>query len=550
MIRAVNLPDRYDELVSRFERERILSRIWAHDYTVWKADPAEITNRLGWLHAPFAMARERECLDGFVRGVLSDGFERVLLLGMGGSSLAPETFALTFGAAPGYLELRVLDSTHPAAVAEAAHGLDPSRTLFLIATKSGKTTETLSLFRYFYNRVGESEGEAKAGSRFVAITDPGSPLVELAHRHRFRETFLNDPNVGGRYSALSWFGLVPAALLGVDIAMLLERAQQTSIECAKCESSEENPAIRLGAVLAASATAGRDKLTFLLSPRIASFGDWVEQLIAESTGKEGKGILPVVGEIVGPPEVYGNDRLFVVLSLRGTERDEGAISELERAGHPVLHIELDDVYSLGGQFFLWELATAIAGHDLKVNPFYQPNVESAKDLAREMVEGFRRTGELPPGESTPLTTDGLAASLDGVRCGEYVAIQAYVPPSDRLTEAFTVLRTVLRDRFGVATTFGYGPRFLHSTGQLHKGDRGNGRFVQLVSGARPDVPIPDEVGSPASSVTFGALIRAQAGGDRQALLDAGRPVTTFAVPLDATELIRRIAADLGRPQPQ
>jgi glucose-6-phosphate isomerase len=541
MIRAVNLPDCYDELASRFERERILSRIWAHDYTVWKPEPREITNRLGWLHAPFSMTRELDRLDAFVGGVLSDGFEHALLLGMGGSSLAPETFALTFGTAPGYLDLTVLDSTHPTAVAEVERRIEGSRTLFLVATKSGTTTETLSLFRYFYNRVAGDVGEAKAGGRFVAITDGGSPLVEVAQRYRFREAFLNDPNIGGRYAALTLFGLVPAALLGVDVAMLLERAQRTSIECAQPKPTEGNPAVRLGAILAASAMSERDKLTLFLSPRIASFGDWVEQLVAESTGKEGAGILPVVGEPAGAPEAYVGDRLFVALSLRTSDQDETGLSELERAGHPIVRIGVDDIYALGEQFFLWELSTALAGHGLGINPFDQPNVEVAKALAREMVDAFRRTGELPPNESTPLTADGLAASLDGLRPGDYVAIQAFVPPSDRLTEALAALRRTVRDRFRVATTFGYGPRFLHSTGQLHKGDRGNGRFIQFVSDPGPDVPIPDEAGSPASSLTFGALISAEAAGDRQALLGAGRSVVTFAVPVDPTERVEQVA---------
>jgi len=545
MIRVFNPPDRYGELLSRLEREGILSRIWAHDFTVWKSEPTEIANRLGWLHAPFSMVQELDRLDAFVNGVRSDGIEHVLLFGMGGSSLAPDVFARAFGSAPAHPPLTVLDSTHPAAIADVERRLDLSRTLFLVATKSGTTTETLSLFRYFHNRVREAEGEVEAGRRFVAITDPDSPLVGLATRHGFRETFLNDPNIGGRYAALSLVGLVPAALLGIDVARLLERAQRTSIECAKYEPLDENPAVRIGATLAASTLGGRDKATFLFPPRIAGFGDWIEQLIAESTGKEGTGILPIVGEPVAPPSAYGDDRLFVSFSLGEEVPDERAISELERAGHPVIRIELDDLYSLGDQFFLWELSTAVAAHVLRVNPFDQPNVEAAKRLARELVDGFRRAGRLPPTESTPLTVDGLVAFLAGTERGSYVALQAYLPPSDQVTEAFTALRLGLRARFGLATTFGYGPRFLHSTGQLHKGDRGNGRFVQLVSPHDADLPIPDEDESAGSELTFGTLISAQAGGDRRALLDAGRSVSTSAVPADAAEAIRRVAEELG-----
>ena len=545
MIRVFNPPDRYGELLSRLEREWSLSRIWAHDFTVWKSEPTEITNRLGWLHAPFSMVRELDRLDTFVNAVRSDGIEHVLLFGMGGSSLAPAVFARAFGPASAHPALTVLDSTHPAAIAGAERRLDLSRTLFLVATKSGTTTETLSLFRYFHRRVREAEGEAEAGHRFVAITDPGSPLVDLAARHSFRETFLNDPHIGGRYAALSLVGLIPAALLGIDAARLLERAQRTSIECARYEPLDENPAVRVGATLAASTLGGRDKATFLFPPRIAGFGDWIEQLIAESTGKEGTGILPIVGEAVASPTAYGDDRLFVSFALEGEGPDERAVSELERAGHPLIRIELDDLYSLGDQFFLWELSTAVAAHLLRVNPFDQPNVEAAKRLARELVDGFRRTGCPPSTESTPLTVDGLVAFLAGIELGSYIALQAYLPPSDRLTDAFAALRLGLRARFGLATTFGYGPRFLHSTGQLHKGDRGNGRFVQIVSASDEDLPIPDEDENSGSTLTFGTLIAAQAGGDRRALLDAGRSVSTFAVFADATETIRRVAEELG-----
>ena len=542
MVRVANPPDRFDELIARFERDWILSRIWAHDFRVWKTDPTGITDRLGWLHAPFAMTLELDRIATLVQSVRADGFEHALLLGMGGSSLAPEVFALAFGAQPGFPALTVLDSTHPEAIVEVERRLDLSRTLVLVATKSGTTTETLSLFRHFYRRVGDAVDGP--GSRFVAITDPGSPLVDIAAQHGFRKSFLNDPNIGGRYAALSLFGLIPAALLGIDVEKLLRRAQLMSIECAKHEPLDRNPAVRLGAVLGAAALGGRDKMTLLLPTRIASFANWTEQLIAESTGKEGTGILPIVGEPVAPSEVYGSDRLFISFALRGESRNEQAVKELEAAGHPVVHTELDDVYSLGGQFFLWELATALASCVLEVNPFDQPNVEAAKVLAREKVDEFRRTGRLPQDDTPSLTADGLRGFLAKTKPGDYVALQAYLPPGNRLTDAITVLRKTLRSRFGVATTFGYGPRFLHSTGQLHKGDRGNGHFVQLVSDPQPDIPIPNEAGDPASTLTFGTLISAQAQGDRQALLEAGRPIATYAVPSDAAKLVCRIAGEL------
>ncbi len=546
MVRLVNAPDRYGELLVGFESASILPRIWAHDFRVWKPDPAEITNRLSWLHLPFAMTREIDRLESFARDAVTDGFTHALLLGMGGSSLAPETYAMTFGTTPGHLEPTVLDSTHPDAIAEVERKLDPAKTLFLVATKSGTTTETLSLFRYFYRRTSEGEDTDGVGDRFVAITDPGSPLVDLATGHGFRSIFLNDPNLGGRYSALSHYGLVPAALLGIDLVSLLERAQATAIGCAQHVSPSENPAARLGAILGAAASSGRDKLTLLLSPSLASFGSWVEQLIAESTGKDGTGILPIVGEPIAAPDAYGDDRLFVSMTISGEGSDEAALRALEGAGHPVAHIHVEDPLDFGGQFFLWELATAIAAHALGVNPFDQPNVESAKVLARELVADYRQTGRLPANEPPPLTADSLTTFLRNTRPGDYVAIQAYAPPDGQLNRALSELRTILRTRFGIATTSGYGPRFLHSTGQLHKGDRGNGHFVQLVVPPEADLSIPDSADDSASALTFGTLIAAQAGGDRRALLEAGRRVATYILPPDPTDSIRRVAQHLAQ----
>jgi len=549
MLRVTNQPNMFDTILAHIEEDQVLSRIWAHDYTVWKPDPDEITNRLGWLHVPFAMKRELSRLDTFVKRVQADGFRHVLLLGMGGSSLAPETFAKVFGKAPGSLDVAVLDSTHPEAVFDLERHLDLPRTLFLVATKSGTTTETLSFFRYFYNRVQETAGEESAGNAFVAITDPGSPLVEIATRYRFRETFLNDPNIGGRYAALSLFGLVPAALLGVDVRTLLDRAARVALSCANQCSLGDNPAVRLGVLLGAYAREGRDKATFVFSPGVESFGGWVEQLIAESTGKEGTGILPVDNEPLGPSYVYDDDRLFISLQLSDDSVKDDHLVKLERAGHPVVRIELEDPFSLGEQFFLWELATAIAGHILKINPFDQPNVEVSKILTRKMVKTFHETGVLPPLEAPALVADGLLSFLSDIQRRDYIAIQAYLPPSDELTEALTTMRIALRDRFCVATTLGYGPRFLHSTGQMHKGDRGNGHFVQLVTDAKVDLPIPHEIGASDATLSFQTLISAQARSDREALLNAGRSVATFVVPAERTGSILQTARDLtGKPK--
>ncbi|GAB4369261.1 MAG: bifunctional transaldolase/phosoglucose isomerase [Deltaproteobacteria bacterium] len=529
-----------DRALADLKSRQVMRRIWGHDHTVWKPSAAEIGNRLGWLHTVEVMMESTKPMETLADTLREEGYTDALLLGMGGSSLAPEVFRKTFGVKKGYLDLAVLDSTDPAAVLAHAERIDPARTMFLVSTKSGNTVETLSFFKFFYNRVAEAVGRERAGEHFVAITDPGSRLEEIARTDRFRKTFLNDPNIGGRYSALSCFGLVPAALIGVDLSALLDRAMTAvcNSEGCNCPVGGDNLGARLGVILGELSAAGRDKLTLIASPAIGGFGDWVEQLIAESTGKEGKGIVPVVGEPTGPPDVYGNDRLFVYLRLEEDDSFDGAVQDLENAGHPVVRLRLKDPYDLGGQFFLWEMATAVAGHRIGINPFDQPNVESAKILARRMLDDYRKEGKLPDlvptlrsggitvygdvAAETP--TDALIAFLGQARPGDYVALQAYVHPCAGMDHALLTLRSFLRDRYKLATTVGYGPRFLHSTGQMHKGDGGRGLFLQWTADDPLDVSIPDEAGSPASSGTFGVLKTAQALGDRQALLDAGRRV--------------------------
>jgi len=529
-----------DAALSQMRAKRIVERIWAHDHTVWKPQPDEITNRLGWLHLPETMPAEVARLEAFAREIRAAGYTQALLLGMGGSSLAPELFSKTVGwvANPPYLA--VLDSTDPGAVLAHANRLDPAHTLFIVSTKSGGTVETFSFFKFFYNWAADALGVERVGEHFVAITDPGSGLAATAETYRFRTTFLNDPNIGGRFSALSHFGLVPAALVGVDLRLLLERAGAMAAECRK---ADDNPGLILGAVLGTLAQAGRDKVTFAISPAIASFGDWVEQLIAESTGKEGKGILPVVGEPLGGPGVYGDDRLFVHLKVADDTTHDAALQALEAAGHPVVRLALRDPYDLGGQFFLWEFATAVVGHLLGINPFDQPNVESAKALARRMVAEYKEKGSLPAIESAPLTAEALDGFLAQGRPGDYIALQAYLQPTPETDAGLAALRLCLRDRYRLATTVGYGPRFLHSTGQLHKGDRGNGLFIQFTADDAQDVPIPDEAGAPASSITFGVLKAAQALGDRQALLDAGRRVIRFHLGSDGVKGLNRLTGN-------
>ena len=518
------------EALARLDREKVVGRIARGDYTLWKPQPTEITNRLGWLTIADRMTAALPAINDMVNGVRADGYTDALLLGMGGSSLAPDVFRQTFGVAPGYLDLAVLDSTDPDAVASHARRLDPARTLFIVSTKSGGTVETFSFFRYFYRWLVRALGPAAAGRHFIAITDPGSGLVDTATRYAFRATFLNDPEIGGRYSALSHFGLVPAALIGADVPRLLQRAV----------AMERDPeaAGRLGATIGELAVRGRDKLTFVMSAPVAGFGSWVEQLIAESTGKEGKGILPVAGEPLGPPAVYGTDRVFAYLRIVTDGTHDAAVDALRAAGHPLLRIDLTDAYDIGGEFVRWEMATAVAGWRLGINPFDQPNVESAKVLSRKMAQAYETTGALPTlaptARSDGLTVyatgpetarPGSAAPASGTADAGASALQAYVTPNQETTAALQRWRVALRDRLHVATTVGYGPRFLHSTGQLHKGDGGHGVFIQVVT-APPatDVPIPDTADSDASHMTFGVLKIAQALGDRQALLDAGRRV--------------------------
>jgi glucose-6-phosphate isomerase len=510
--------------------DRILARIWDHDHTVWQDSPEEISNRLGWLHIPHLMLDQVEELQLFAQELVKEGFQQALLLGMGGSSLAPEVFQEIFGSAPGFLDLEVLDTTDPDAIRTTARGLDLEKTIFIVATKSGGTVETLSLFKYFYNLVGENLGWERSGAHFIAITDPGSRLVKLAEEYRFRKTFLNDPDIGGRYSALSYFGLVPAALLGLDLRRLLENSLKGLCGCESCDCAidENNYAAQLGGILGVLAREGKDKLTFLISPKIGSFGTWVEQLIAESTGKAGIGILPVVGESPGDSEIYGDDRLFIYIRLGEDLTHDQQVQALAEAGQPVVWLQLDESYDLGSQFFLWELATAVAGHLLGINPFDQPNVESAKVRAREMVAAYQENGELPEGDISNFSSEALDDFLgQSIQPGSYIALQAFLQPTPEIKEALEGLRLKLRNRYQLATTLGFGPRFLHSTGQLHKGDAGKGVFVQFTNTVEKDLPIPDQAGEPSSSISFGVLKNAQALGDAQALEEAGRQVIRF-----------------------
>jgi glucose-6-phosphate isomerase len=543
--------------LERMAEQQVIRRMWSHDHTVWKPNPDEITNRLGWLRVAQESKQSLERLTGVADELRAAGYRQAVLLGMGGSSLAPEVFSKTFGAASGYMDVSVIDSTDPLLILSCAEQLDYSTTVFIVSTKSGGTVETLSFFKYFFNRTVEAVGPDRAGEHFLAITDPGSKLAELAARYGFRDTFLNNPDIGGRYSALSFFGLVPAALLGIDLSRLLDRALGMACHCGDPEWSGSgadtlgadhvDPCARLGAILGQLATATaprsrRDKLTIVASRELASFGDWVEQLIAESTGKEGRGIVPVIGESLGSVESYGKDRLFIHLRLKGSQDADSGLAVLERAGHPVVRIHLEDLYDLGAQFFLWEMATAVAGHLLKINPFDQPNVESAKVRAREMMNVYAKTGSLPEDTAEPPQGKLLEKFLSQLGAGDYVGIQAYVTPSERTSSLLQELRIRIRDRYRVATTVGYGPRFLHSTGQLHKGDGGSGLFIQFTDEPARDAKIPDTAGEDRSSTSFAVLKLTQALGDKQALLDNRRRVIRIQLGSDVPGDLERLLA--------
>ncbi|HRN27641.1 MAG TPA: hypothetical protein PLH53_07505 [Ignavibacteriaceae bacterium] len=545
----------FDAVIKKLKDEKVIDRIWKKDFTVWNNDPTEISNRLGWLDSVEVTSRSLNEINHFVDEVKVAGYTNVLLMGMGGSSLAPEVFRLTFGVKEGYLDLAVLDSTHPEVVMDYAKKLNPAKTLYIVSTKSGGTVETISFMKFFYNYALHILGKEEVGKHFAAITDPGSGLQKIAEGLNFRKIFLNDPNIGGRFSALSLFGIVPAALIGVDVEKILSIAKDETINCKKTgKDISENTAAIIGAIIGTLGQKGIDKLTYIISPNISFFGAWVEQLIAESTGKIGKGILPVDLESIEAPEFYSDDRLFVYLKLKNDNTYSDKVEKLKSAGFPILEFEIENIYELGKEFFSWEFATVIAGWLMKIQPFDQPNVEQAKVVAKQMMNDYQQKGKLPElnaiveekgikvyGDFKVRTVDEvlhtfLADCKDGKN---YVTIQAYLVPDKNTTEALQKLRTSIQKKYKAATTLGFGPRFLHSTGQLHKGDAGNGYFIQFVSDIKEDIPIPENPGTESTSITFGILIKAQALGDRQALLANKRKVITIDLGSDVIASITK-----------
>ena len=525
-------------------RNRVIERLWTKDYQIWKPDPTEISNRLGWLDLPHDMQEQVDRLVRLAKTTRSAGVEDVVLLGMGGSSLGPEVLRSSFGARKGYPRLWVLDSTVPGWIQQVTASIHPSRTIFLVASKSGGTIEVMSLFAHFWALVANTKG-GRGGEQFVAITDPGTGLEKLAENHRFAETFLNPPDIGGRYSVLSLFGLVPAALLGLDVGLLLDRARAMANQCRQKEPLEANPGAALGTAMGVLARSGRDKVTVIASPTLSTFGLWVEQLLAESTGKEGTGLIPVAQEPVLVPSAYGDDRLFVHIRLKGDKNAllDGRLNALVQSGQPVLQCELQDRYDLGGEFFRWEFATAVAGHLLGIHPFDQPNVQESKDNTNRVLEGFKISGRLP--DQASISPKQAAKELSGqLRGGTYVAILAYAKPSSRLEAAIRQLRKVLVGRFRVTTSFGYGPRYLHSTGQLHKGGRNSGIFLELIDRMTPDVAIPGQ------SFSFGTLAGAQALGDLESLRAHDRHATQVCLGADPVSTVQAIAKALSPSTPR
>ncbi|CBE67564.1 MAG: bifunctional transaldolase/phosoglucose isomerase [Candidatus Methylomirabilis oxygeniifera] len=542
---TVALPDKLAASIrtslEAWRTEGKVERLWTRDATLWTGtDEGEW---LGWLR--ITKDQQATCLRlrTIAEEVRSAGFSDALLLGMGGSSLCPEVVARTFGRQNGYPKLYVLDSTDPAQVRAFEAQVNMANTLFIVSSKSGTTLESNIFTQYFFERVGQVIGIDEAGSRFIAITDPGSTLQQLAERLRFRHICYGLSSIGGRYSALSDFGLVPAAIMGVDVLKLLDRAEEMAHACASCVPAEENPGVVLGTILGVLARAGRDKVTLIASPGIRHLGAWIEQLLAESTGKAGKGLIPVDREPLGPPEVYDTDRVFIYLRMISAPVpcQDAVLDALERAGQPVVRIAVTDPYDLGAEFFRWEIATAVAGSIIGINPFDQPDVEASKVATRALTSAYEKTGTIPP-ESPILQESGitlfsderntaileeatgadrslvgyLRAHLSRIRLGDYFALLAYIEMNEAHERALQLLRHAVRDNKRVATCVGFGPRYLHSTGQAYKGGPNTGVFLQITCGDAFDLPIPGY------QYSFGVVKATQARGDFQVLAERSR----------------------------
>jgi transaldolase/glucose-6-phosphate isomerase len=516
-------------------------RLWQRDATLWTG--TDEANWLGWLGITEDQIAQHENLRKVAEDAKTGGFSDILLLGMGGSSLCPEVLRMTYGKTAGYPELHVLDSTDPAQIKSFQDKIDLAKTLFIVSSKSGSTLEPNIFKQYFFEQVKKAIGADKAGSRFIAITDPGSKMQKVAEGDKFRHIFFGLPSIGGRYSALSNFGMVPGAVMGLDTKKFLERTEEMVQACASCVPVEENPGVVLGLILGSAARAGRDKVTIITSPGIFDLGAWLEQLLAESTGKQGKGIIPVDRESIGAPEIYGNDRVFAYLRLESAPdaQQDAKVAALEKANQPVVRISLTDPYDLGQEFFRWEIATAVAGSIIGINAFNQPDVEASKIATRNLTTEYEKTGSLPAekpileDKGVKLFTDeknaaelakaaGSDKSLVGylkahfgrMKAGDYFALLGYIQRNEAHEAALQAMRHAVRDKKHVATCLGFGPRFLHSTGQAYKGGPNSGVFLQLTCDDAKDLPVPEQ------KYTFGVVKAAQARGDFQVLAERGR----------------------------
>ena len=517
-----------------------IKRLWDRDAKLWTGD--DESKWLGWLDIVEEQIAQHDQLQKIAKEVRDRGFEHILLLGMGGSSLGPEVLRMTFGRVPRFPILHVLDSTDPAQVKAFEHQIDIAKTLFIVSSKSGSTLEPNIFKQYFFERTKQAVGAADAGKHFIAITDPGSKMQQVAEGNHFLHVFFGRPSIGGRYSALSNFGMVPAAAMGLDTNQFVDRAEAMVKACGPGHSVEENPGASLGIILGTAANAGRDKVTIITSPGISDLGAWLEQLLAESTGKVGKGIIPVDREHLASPDVYGNDRVFAYIRLENAAdaQQDAKVAAIEKAGHPVVRIAMNDIYDLGAEFFRWEIATAVAGAIIGINAFNQPDVEASKVVTRELTSEYEKTGSLPA--ETPIVEDSgvklftdpknatalaaaasekslvgyLKAHLDRIKAGDYFAVLGYIQMNAEHEESLQALRHAVRDKKRVATCLGFGPRFLHSTGQAYKGGPNSGVFLQITCDDSVELPVPGQ------KYTFGIVKAAQARGDFQVLAERGR----------------------------
>jgi transaldolase/glucose-6-phosphate isomerase len=538
-----------------------MQRLWQRDASLWTGD--DEANWLGWLDITEEQIAHWVELRNLAKEIWSAGFKDVLLLGMGGSSLCPEVLRMTFGKTSGYPDLHVLDSTDPAQVKAFENKIEVAKTLFIVSSKSGSTLEPNIFKQYFFDLTAKAVGADKAGTHFIAITDPGSKMQKVAEGDRFRHIFFGRPSIGGRYSALSHFGMVPAAVIGLDTKKFLDRAQEMVRACGPSASVEENPGAVLGIILGTAARNGRDKATIITSPDISDLGAWLEQLLAESTGKVGKGIIPVDREALASPEVYGNDRVFAYIHNESADdaATEAKLTALEKAGHPVVRISMPDIYDLGAEFFRWEIATAVAGSIIGINAFNQPDVEASKVATRNLTSAYEKTGSLPAEKPVledagiKLFTDEknasdlakavggdkslagyLKAHLGRIGKGDYFAVLGFIQMNDEHEKALQAVRHAVRDKKYVATCLGFGPRFLHSTGQAYKGGPNSGVFLQITCDDAVDLPVPEQ------KYTFGVVKAAQARGDFQVLAERGRRALRVHLGRDVNAGLTTLAA--------